>query len=85
MLDRSDLDFANNLRRVLLKALNGDDNTTGLYRAVVGSQTFEQFKFTAGMINAYESVLNEMNNIARRMNGDEDQQRERNQTDRNLS
>jgi hypothetical protein len=83
MIERADADFATNLQRAILKVLNGDMDAPGLYRTVLSSQSWEQFRFTAGVIHGYETVLQEMQNIVRRMNGDD--QRESNQTNRNLS
>lgn len=51
-------------------ALYGDDKTHGLYRTVLGSQNWETFQRTAGIIQGYEQVLTEMQKIVRRANGE---------------
>lgn len=68
MFDPIDAVFAARLERVINLALHGDRDVSGLYHQILSSQSFEQFKFTAGSIYAYEAVLAEMQKIARGMN-----------------
>jgi len=70
MLDDSDIAFANQLEREIRKALYGDEKLSGLYRAILASQTWDQFVTTREKIIAYEAVLAEMRKISRRMNGE---------------
>jgi len=68
MIDLNDQTFAEQLERAIRAVLTGDDKRPGLYRTVLGSQSWEAFNRSAGMIQAYENVLQEMRLIARRIN-----------------
>lgn len=82
MLDSSDEAFATQLQRTILKELNGDAETPGLYRQALGCPTWDNYQRMVGTINGFEVVLGMMQNIAKHMNGD---QKARNQVDRSLS
>jgi len=68
MIDLNDQTFAEQLEQALRKVLTGDDKTPGLYRTVLSSPNWDHFNRTAGAIQAYENVLQEMRRIARRIN-----------------
>jgi hypothetical protein len=82
MLDRHDASFASHLERAIIKILSGDNDVPGLYRSILSAQNWDAVLLAKGQIQAYEDVLNEMRNVARRMNGD---QQTRNQTDRAMN
>lgn len=70
MLDGSDVAFAAMLERAIVRVLNGDKDTQGLYHSIRSSPNWETFQRTAGLIQGYENVLAEMRTIARHMNGE---------------
>lgn len=67
-----DMRFATALERSIMLTLWGEENgSAGLYRSLKGAQTWEAFQRASGEIAAYERVLDEMRNIARRVNDGE--------------
>jgi hypothetical protein len=77
MLERDDLNFAQQLEREILRRLNGTQDVHGLFRTVLGCANWDAFMFTKGSILTYEEVLKLMREIARRMNtADEESQRQ---------
>jgi len=67
MLDRADSTFRGELERSILRTLNGDENTRGLYENIVAAQTWEDFQRMKGEITAFEAVRKEMSRIAAEM------------------
>jgi hypothetical protein len=56
------------LERMIRFELNGDDDKPGRLYAILGSQTFEAFLESKGVIQGYQNVLIMMREVARRMN-----------------
>jgi hypothetical protein len=73
VLDAGDRTFATLLEREIRRRLQGEpDGEPGLYRQALGSNDWETFVRTRGIIYAYEETLTEMKNITRRMNEGEE-------------
>ena len=74
MLDGSDVAFATALERSILRTLHGDKDKEkgppGLYHTLRSVPSWEMFQRTAGLIQGYENILEEMRRIARIMNGE---------------
>jgi hypothetical protein len=68
------LDFAVMLERAIIKQLQGGDNgkTPGLYQQILGSQNWEEFQRTKGLILGFEAALDLMRAVAREMNKDDE-------------
>jgi hypothetical protein len=71
MLERFDLEFKAILERQLLVKLRGEDGQGGFYRGILSCEDMESFNRTKGQIQAYEHVLELMQEIAKHMNENE--------------
>jgi hypothetical protein len=71
MFAREDVVFKEALERVLNRILYGDREQPGLHQGLRASQTWEMFQRTAGRIEGLELALKEMDELEKRMNGDE--------------
>lgn len=68
-LDGVDLAFAHLLERSILREIHGDgDKHQGLFRGFLSAQNFEDVVRNKATIQAYETVLKMMVEIARDMN-----------------
>ena len=72
MLERFDLEFKAILERQLLLKLRGEDGQGGLYRGILSCEDMSAFNRTRGEIQAYEAVLGFMEDVAKRMNENEE-------------
>lgn len=72
MLERFDLEFKFILERQLLVKLRGDDGRGGLYRGLLSCVDWDSVNRTRGEIQAYEHMLELMQEIAKRMNENEE-------------
>lgn len=72
MLDRGDLIFRDALVRWIGLQLHGDDKQDGLLRTALSAQDWDAFNRTKGVVQGYENVLRAMDEIIRRMNGDDE-------------
>jgi len=69
MLDGVDLAFAHLLERAILREIHGDgDKHQGLFRGFLSAQNFEEVIRNKATIQAYDTVLKMMVEIARDMN-----------------
>jgi hypothetical protein len=68
MLDPHDNSFAAQLERMINFALGGDQNTKGLYQTILGAATWEEFVRMRAMIVTYQTVLNMMRDVSKRIN-----------------
>ena len=63
------------MERQLLMLLRGDDGQGGLYRGVLSCEDMNAFTHTKATIIAYENVLKTMQEVAKRMNENEEPMR----------
>jgi len=71
MLDPSDNSFAFQLERMIHFALGGDNKTPGLYQQILAVQTWEEFVRMRANIVTYQTVLNMMKDVAKKINQSE--------------
>ena len=71
MLERFDLEFKAIMERQLLMKLRGEDGQGGLYRGMLSCVDFDSFNRTRSEIQAYEHVIELMQEVAKRMNENE--------------
>jgi hypothetical protein len=72
MLERLDLEFKFVMERELRRLLHGDDGEGGLYRGLLSCEDWDSVNRTKGSIIAYENVLKTMQEVAKRMNENEE-------------
>jgi hypothetical protein len=72
MLERFDLEFKAAMERELLRLLRGDDGQGGLYRGLLSCADWDAVNHTKATIIAYENVLKTMQEVAKRMNENEE-------------
>ena len=76
MLERGDYTFAAALERFILLVLNGDGiSKNGLYQSIMAVPNWDEYIRTKASIIAYQVVLNEMQEIRKRMNEGEEPSR----------
>ena len=71
MLERFDLEFKAIMERQLQLKLRGEDGQGGLYRGLLSCADWDAINRTRGEIAAYEYVLEQMTEVAKRMNENE--------------
>jgi hypothetical protein len=71
MLERFDLEFKAILERQLLIKLRGEDGQGGFYKGLLSCANWDDVNRTRGQIQAYEHVLELMQEIAKHMNENE--------------
>jgi hypothetical protein len=72
MLERFDLEFKFVMERELRRLLRGDDGEGGLYKGLLSCESLEELNRTKGSIIAYENTLKTMDELAKRMNENEE-------------
>jgi hypothetical protein len=75
VLERFDLEFKFVMERELQKILRGEDGQGGLYRGLLACADWDDVNRTKGAIIAYENVLKTMQEVAKRMNENEEPMR----------
>lgn len=75
MLERFDLEFKAILERQLLLKLRGEDGQGGLYKGLLSCADWDAVNRTRGEIQAYEHMLELMQEVAKRMNENEEPMR----------
>ncbi len=75
MLERFDLEFKAIMERQLLMLLRGDDGQGGLYKGLLSCEDWDSVNRTKATIIAYENVLKTMQEVAKRMNENEEPMR----------
>lgn len=72
MLERFDLEFKFVMERELQKLLRGEDGEGGLYKGLLSCADWDAVNRTTGSIIAYENTLKTMDEVAKRMNENEE-------------
>lgn len=76
MLDRDDIFLRDALERDLNQVLFGDNERPGLHQGLRAVQTWEAYQRTIGRIEGIELAMKTMHERVRKMNGDDDQDRD---------
>jgi hypothetical protein len=71
MIDPHDNSFAAQLERMIGFALGGDQKTPGLYQSILAAQTWDEFVRMRAAIVTYQTVLNMMKDVSKRINKSE--------------
>jgi hypothetical protein len=71
MLDPHDNSFAAQLERMIGFALGGDQKTPGLYQSILAVPSWDEFVRMRATIVTYQTVLNMMRDVAKRIDKSE--------------